>query len=229
MININLLPRKKSRFSRVHILYLVIGIIWVTGAGYVGTLYITGKQEVSALRKEIEQTDKLLEQKKQNQQQEGQTVTVDSYLELSDKLQHLFYPTTLMLDEMASNLPRNGRLTGVTYNLNGKVELEGRFEQYEDIAAYLHNLQLSKRVIVAQVKNITAIKIEWEGPKDDNGDPLSPSLQIVGGKLLPHYSATFELMVQTIDKAKISQKGKAPAQSAADTKQDGVGESGAKN
>jgi len=212
VININLLPRKKSRFSRAHILYLLMGLVWFIGAGYLGTLYITGKQEMSSLKQQIEQTDKLIEKTKQNQQQQGQTVTVDSYLELSDKLQHLFYPTTLMMDEMAYNLPRYGRLTGVTYNLNGKIELTGRFEQYEDIAAYLHNLELSKRVIKASVKNITAIKIEWEGPKDEEGNPMSPSLQIVGGKILPHYRATFELMVQTIDKEKMKQKNKASAQ-----------------
>jgi Tfp pilus assembly protein PilN len=203
MVNINLLPRKKSRFSRIVIVFSVIGIFWMCGAGYLGMLYVTGKNETASMQREIERLEKQLSV---TQQKKEQNVTVDGYLELSDKLTRLFYPTTLLLDELAAQLPEQGKIMSVSYSMDGKIEVEGRFEQYEDIAAYLYNIQMLPRVMKADIKNIAIVKIKWIGPKDEKGNPLSPSLQIVGGKILPHYQAKFQIITGTIDEKNIRKK-----------------------
>jgi type IV pilus assembly protein PilN len=213
MVNINLLPRKKSRFSRIVIVFAVIGIFWMCGAGYLGMLYVTGKNETASMQREIERLEKQLSV---TQQKKGQNVTVDGYLELSDKLTRLFYPTTLLLDELAAQLPEQGKIMSVSYSMDGKIEVEGRFEQYEDIAAYLYNIQMLPRVMKADIKNIAIVKIKWIGPKDEKGNPLSPSLQIVGGKILPHYQAKFQIMTGTIDEKNIRKKNQDDKGSVAD-------------
>lgn len=204
MIDINLLPQKKRRVTGTIIVYAAIAVLWLVGTCYMGLLYVSGKQETASMQAQITEMDKKLNAQKGQQQTE--TVSVDSYLELSDRLQHLFYPTSLLLDELAKQLPEQGKLLSVSYNMDGKVEIEGRFEQYEDIAAYLYNVQRLPRVVKANIKSISAIKIEWEEQKDENDNPLSPSLQIVGGEILPHYLAKFEMTTRTLDEKKIRGK-----------------------
>lgn len=222
-IDINLLPQRKTKFSKDLLIYLVLFMVWLSAASYFGVSYYLTKQEIVLLNKEVQEQEKVLANAEQRVTQGNTSNSLQSYLDLSNKLQHLFYPTTLMLDELARNLPKNGKLGQVTYNSDGKITLQGKFEQYDDVAAYLHNLQKSDRVVKASVKTIAAAPIEWKGPVDEAGNPMSPSLQIVGGELLPRYEATFEVLAVTIDAKSIEAAQKTtPEQSgspAATTKQ----------
>lgn len=198
-IDINLLPQRKNRISKALLVYLSLFLLWLAAASYFGASYYFTKQEVALLNKEVQEQEKVLATAEQRATQGEASNSLQSYLDLSNKLQHLFYPTTVMLDELARNLPRNGKLSQVTYNSDGKINLQGRFEQYDDVAAYLHNLQKSGHVVKASIKSIAAAPIEWKGPVDAQGKPMSPSLKIVGGELLPRYEATFEVLAITID------------------------------
>ncbi len=209
VVNINLLPQKKRWVSPGLYPYIILSVIWLAGAIYLGLLHYSAKQEIAHLNNELNQQEKVLTTAQQKVNQGTPAVTVQGYLELSEKLQHLFYPTTMMMDELAYNLPEKGKLTQLTYNLDGKINLQGRFEKYDDVAAYLHNLQSSSRIIKASVKSITAAPVTWSGPVDTEGKPLSPSLQIVGGNLLPRYDAVFEVLAMNVDvKSLESQKSK---------------------
>ncbi|MED0678914.1 PilN domain-containing protein [Aneurinibacillus thermoaerophilus] len=217
MVDINLLPRKKTSVSRMVVVFSIIGVFWLLAAGYLGMLYVTGKKETASMQAEIERIEKQLSAM---QQRQGQAVTVDDYLDLSNKLQHVFYPTTLLLDELASQLPEQGKVMSLSYNMDGKIEVEGRFEQYEDIAAYLYNVQQLPRVMKADVKRITIVKTEWIGPRDEKGNPLSLSLRLMGGKILPYYQARFEFITKTIDE-KNFRKNTSPNKQSGATKQAG--------
>ncbi len=204
MITINLLPRKKPFFTAVHIILAGIGLGWVAGALALGVSYYATEEKISLLQQEI----KMKETGIATMQKKAATVqhhdSLDQYLLLSERMQHLFLPTTLLLDEVARNLPEQGKINSISYNLSGSIELAGSFEQYEDIAAYLHNLQLSPYVMKAEIKNIKTSKIEWQGPVDEQGEPMSPSLRTLGGEILPRFIASFEIKAITVDQEKLA-------------------------
>lgn len=209
MITINLLPRKKSFFSASHIVLAGIGLLWLAGAGFLGLTYYSAEESVSLLKQEIKMKETAIAtmQKKaaaiQNQD------SLEQYVLLSERMQHLFLPTELLMDEFARNLPEHGRVESLKYNLSGTVELVGNFEQYDDIAAYLHNLQASSYVMKAEIKSIRAEKIKWQGPVDEQGEPMSAALRSVGGELLPRYLATFSVKAITVDQKALAAQGQA--------------------
>ncbi|WP_155837085.1 PilN domain-containing protein [Aneurinibacillus terranovensis] len=185
---------------------MLIGALWLIGAAYLGIMYYSGNQKLAALALQEQQQEKLLATARQKSQQGNQVANVQDYITLSDKLQHLFYPTTLLLDELSRNLPKDGRLMQVQYGLDGKITVSGVFDQMDDVAAYLHNLQMSSYVVNATVKSVTDAPVKWVGPVDDKGQPLSAILQTLGGKLLPRYVAEYEVNVTTIDPKAVSSK-----------------------
>jgi type IV pilus assembly protein PilN len=199
MITINLLPQKKKRIGNSQLLLSFVGFTWLLGAGYLGWSYADTKNEIQSLQQNIELKEKQLAAIQQKNNASAQEVTVEQYLILSEKLQHLFYPTSVVLDELAKNLPIQGKLSKVTYSLDGKINVEGRFEQYDDIASYLHNLQNSPYVLKAEVKSIGKIEVKWVGPVDEEGKPLSFALQTLGGNLHPRATASFELIISPFD------------------------------
>ncbi|GEN33032.1 PilN domain-containing protein [Aneurinibacillus danicus] len=208
-ININLLPQRRKIISRALLVYLSLVMVWLAAASYFGASYYFTKKEIALLNQEVQQQEKVLSNAEQRVTQGDGSNSLQSYLDLSNKLQHLFYPTTVMLDELARTLPKNGKLSQVTYNSDGKISLQGRFEQYDDVAAYLHNLQKSEHIVKASIKSITAAPVEWKGPVDAEGKPMSPSLQIVGGDVMPRYEAVFEILAVTIDAKGIESMQKA--------------------
>lgn len=211
MITINLLPRKKPFFTAAHILLAGIGLGWAAGALFLGLSYYAAEEKISLLQQEI----KMKETAISTMQKKAATVqhqdSLDQYLLLSERMQRLFLPTTLLLDEVARNLPEHGRINSISYNLSGSIELAGSFEQYADIAAYLHNLQLSPYVMKAVIKNIKTSKIAWQGPVDEEGEPMSATLRAVGGDLLPRYEASFEVKAITVDQKELAAAGQASA------------------
>lgn len=199
MVTINLLPQKTKRLKTGHVWLALVGVIWLFGAGFMGWMYYDDKTEVERMRQEITVKEKLISRMEKRQQTAASPNTLEQYLKVSERVQHLFYPTTLLLDQLASNLPVMGKLEKISYNLNGSINVVGKFEQYEDIAAYLHNLQLSPYVLKAEVKSITAIPVKWVGPVDEEGKPLSAALQAVGGNVLPRYGAVIDIVALTFD------------------------------
>ncbi|QQE73711.1 PilN domain-containing protein [Brevibacillus composti] len=205
MVTINLLPKKK-KVSGGAMWLSVAGALWLIGAAWMGWTYYADRTAVDRLQQEIAQHEQMLKAAEKRLGTKAATATVQEYVEVSERVQHLFRPTTLLLDELAENLPDRGKLQKISYSLDGQVQLVGRFEQYDDVAAYLHHLQASPQVRKAQVKSIVSAPIKWIGPVDEQGKPLSPSLQAVGGDILPRYTATFELRVQTVDLAELIQR-----------------------
>ncbi len=204
MVQINLLPRKRPFFTPGRILLSVIGLGWIAGACIVALTYYSLDEKVVLLEQEIQMKEKaiaMLQKQKTTVQSED---AIDQYLLLSERMQLLFLPTTLLLDELARNLPEQGKLNSIQYSLSGSIQLEGSFEQYDDIAAYQHNLEQSPYVLEADVKNIKSSKIAWQGPVDENGKPLSAALKTAGGKLLPRYIATFEVKAFTVDAKRLA-------------------------
>lgn|GEM_PF-4817434 len=199
MVSINLLPQKKKRIGTSELVIIAIGFLWLVVAGFLGWMYVDTKQEIASLKQRMELKEKRLASTQQKQTTAAKESTLDQYLLLSEKLQHLFYPPSLVMDELARNLPMQGKLSKVSYHLDGKATVEGKFEQYEDIASYLHNLQNSPYVLRAEVKSIAKIEVKWAGPVDENGRPESLALQTVGDKLLPRASAVFEILINTFD------------------------------
>jgi len=199
LVSINLLPQKKKRIGTSELVIIAIGFLWLVVAGFLGWMYVDTKQEIASLKQRMELKEKRLASTQQKQTTAAKESTLDQYLLLSEKLQHLFYPPSLVMDELARNLPMQGKLSKVSYHLDGKATVEGKFEQYEDIASYLHNLQNSPYVLRAEVKSIAKIEVKWAGPVDENGRPESLALQTVGDKLLPRASAVFEILINTFD------------------------------
>jgi type IV pilus assembly protein PilN len=218
LVTINLLPPKKKKVGTGRILLAVCGVVWLVAAGYVGWMYVDTKQQMQAMQQRIELKEKQLAAVQQKRSAASGKSTLEQYLALSDKLQRLFYPTSLVMDELARNLPVQGKLAKVTYHLDGKVTLEGKFEQYDDIAAYLHNLQQSPYVRKASVTSIAKVEVKWVGPVDDQGNPLSVALQTVGSKLLPRANASFEIWLNTFDVNRLAAK---PTDAPQAQKQDG--------
>ncbi|USG64666.1 PilN domain-containing protein [Brevibacillus ruminantium] len=205
MVTINLLPKKKKVSSGAMWLSLA-GIIWLLGAGWMGWTYYAEKAAIDRLQQEISQQELLLKTAEKQMGSQSVSATLDKYLEVAKRVQHLFSPTTLLLDQFAENLPEMGKLQKISYSLDGEVQLVGRFEQFDDVASYLHNLQASPYVREAQVKSIVASPVKWKGPVDPNGQPQSPALQAVGGALMPRYTATFELKVQALNLDELTER-----------------------
>jgi type IV pilus assembly protein PilN len=220
VVTINLLPRKQKKISfRIPPFILFLSVIWLAGAIYLGMMYYNARQEIQSLMNGARQQERQVTNASQKLQEAQEGPDIQSYLALSNKLQYLFYPTTLLLDEIAYNLPSNGKITQISYGLDGKVMLGGRFERLEDIAAYLRNLQMSQHVIQATVKSVTAVPVKWPGTEQETEVAAnSPSLQIVGGNVVPRYNATFELKMTTIDLKKLEEQTPAAENKSTQTK-----------
>lgn len=198
MVTINLLPKKKKVRGGV-LLLSATGLLWLIGAAWMGFAYYADQATVERLQQEIAQQKQMVQAAEKRIGLKANTATLQDYVELSEKMQHLFYPTTLLLDNFSENLPEMGKLLKISYALDGTVQLTGRFEQYDDVAAYLHNLLASPYVLEAQIKTIASVPVKWTGPVDEKGRPLSEALSAVGGDILPRYTATFEVKVLTLD------------------------------
>ncbi|MGC5326610.1 PilN domain-containing protein [Brevibacillus sp. SYSU BS000544] len=199
MVTINLLPQKKKKFTSTYLIYALIGTVWLAAASFLGWTYFDEKQQIETLKQSITQKDNMLATIEKRKVSSAQQSTLGEYLNLTERVQHLFYPTTLLLDELATNLPVMGKLEKVSYNLDGTITILGKFEQYDDVASYLHNLQASPYVIKAEVNKIVASPVKWMGPVDEENNPLSPALQTVGGKVLPRFGAEFNVVALTFD------------------------------
>ncbi|WCK53647.1 PilN domain-containing protein [Aneurinibacillus sp. Ricciae_BoGa-3] len=209
MIEINLLPpRRKGIEKETQILILCL-LLWVCCTAYTGFLYFSNKKQEAMLYAQLSAQQKLIyDQNKKNQ--ETSTVSVDDYMKLADSLQNLFYPTTTLMDELAHNLPANAKLTQIAYSLDGKVTLTGTFGEYDQIAAYLHNIQLSPYVITASIKSIS------ENNQQSGSNKSSGSLILLPkgiGVVMPQYNATIEAQMITIDTKKPSAKPNSPGAS----------------
>jgi type IV pilus assembly protein PilN len=202
MVEINLLPQRRKGIEKEAHIFIVFLLLWFCCIAYTGFLYFTNKKQETMLYSQLTAQQKLLfDQNKKNQ--ETSTVSVDDYSKLADSLEHLFYPTTTLMDELAHNLPTNAKLTQISYSLDGKVTLTGRFEEYDQIASYLHNIQLSPYVITASIKSISENNQQSGGSKSSGSVvPLPQGIGVV----MPQYNATIEAQMITIDSKKPSPK-----------------------
>ena len=184
--------------------YIAIAAIWLITAISLAYMHYSTVQEKADLEEQLAQKEKMLANEKKKEQTPQSSATWQQYAELSDAVRAIFYPPTVMLNELAVNLPANSRLVQAKYELNGKITVQGYFEKYEDIAAYLTHLQKSTHVSSVAVKKINAlpIKTTWNGQEVEH----SPASQAVGGRILPRYAAEFELQVITIKKEKAGPK-----------------------
>lgn len=211
MITINLLPRKKPFFTPSRTVLSAIGLAWLAGAVYLALQYFSVEEKIALLEQEIKMKETALSTLQKQTGAEQDQELVERYLLLSERMQHLFLPTTLLMDELAGKLPAQGKLNHVRYNLSGNIQLEGSFEQYDDIAAYLHHLQASPYVQKAEVKQIKTAEITWQGPVDEQGKPISLALDQTSSRLLPRYVATFEIKAYTVDLQQLSASDPLPA------------------
>ncbi|MFD2369070.1 PilN domain-containing protein [Brevibacillus sp. GCM10020057] len=216
MITINLLPRKKPFFTASHIVLAGVGLVWVAGAAALGLSYYSVSGSVSELKQEIKMKETAIAAMQKKTATVQHEDSLEQYLLLSERMQHLFLPPTLLFDEIARNLPAHGRMESIKYNLSGSLELEGSFEQYDDIAAFLHHLQDSSYVRKAEIRSIKQSPIKWQGPTDEQGEPMSAALRTVGGDMLPRYQATFAVQAITVDLKELAAQEKP----AAETEQD---------
>lgn len=199
MITINLLPRKKPFFTAAHIVLATVGLAWAAGAAALGLHYYSVKESVSVLKQEIRMKEMAIAAMQKKAATVQNEDSLEQYLLLSERMQHLFLPPTLLLDEIARNLPAHGRMESIQYNVSGSLELEGSFEQYDDIAAFLNHLQASSYVRKAEIRSIKQSPVKWQGPTDEQGEPMSAALRTVGKDMLPRYRATFAVQAITVD------------------------------
>ncbi|MCG5254039.1 PilN domain-containing protein [Brevibacillus agri] len=218
MVTINLLPRKKRLFTASHIVLSGIGLTWVAAASFLWLTYGSTNESVTLLKQEIKMKETAIAALQKQAVAVQADDSLDQYVLFSERMQQLFLPTNLLMDEIAHALPEHGRLDSIKYSLSGSIELEGSFEQYEDVAAYLHNLQASPYVVKAEVTSIKAREIKWQGPVDDQGKPLSAILSTVGGKLLPRYTASLKIKAITVDLQELVAKEQAAATGTAEVK-----------
>lgn len=204
MVNINLLPFREKKLDWHMLVYVVIAVIWLVTALGLAYMHYSTVQEKAVLKEQLVQKEKMLANEKEKKQAPQPSVAWQQYAALSDAVRELFYPPTIMLNELTINLPANSRLVQAKYELNGKITVQGYFEKYEDIAAYLTHLQKSAHVSSASVKKINAlpITIKWNGKEVEH----SPASQAVGGRILPRYAAEFELQAITMKQEKAVQK-----------------------
>ncbi|MGN7470668.1 PilN domain-containing protein [Brevibacillus sp. SAFN-007a] len=218
MVTINLLPRKKRLFTASHIVLAGIGLTWVAAAGFLWLTYYAATESVASLKQEIHMKETAIAAMQKQPVAVQAEDSLEQYVLFSERMQQLFLPTSLLLDEVARALPEHGRLDSIKYNLSGQIELEGSFEQYEDVAAYLHHLQASPYVAKAEVTSIRAREIKWQGAVDEQGKPLSAILSTVGGKLLPRYTASLKIKAITVDLQELAAKEQASPAGKAEVK-----------
>ncbi|WP_139490269.1 PilN domain-containing protein [Brevibacillus dissolubilis] len=219
MIDINLLPRKKRSVGSRTFWIIALGSVWLGFAGFTGLSYYQESDSLTLLETQTKQKEQLLQALSENPVQEDEGTLVDQYTVVSKGLHELFYPMPLLLDVLSHNLPKEGKIRGISYELNGRVQVRGEFEQYSDVAAYLYNLENSPYVMKARVKQIVAVKpkVVGEGgvtvtlPAGSASTPTSaattspsatapaPAKSTIGSKLLPRQQAEFELFLNTIN------------------------------
>lgn len=201
MVEINLLPPKKPKINTPRLTVGILAFVWGVGTIVTGYAHYCVVQEQKALSQQIEQQEKILSRAEQKQSEDLSPATWKQYADLSEKMKQLFYPPTVMLDELAQSLPANSRLTEVKYTLNGQITVQGYFEKYEDIAAYVHHLEKSPHMVSATMKSITALPVTWNGKEEP-----SPLAKAAGGKVQPRYRAEFTLVAVTIDEKNVVRK-----------------------
>lgn len=161
----------------------MIALLFVSYHGIV--LYLDTKEQIEHVQEEIMIIEGLKSNTLQEILRQKSEVTAGNYIEHYSRL-HAFLSTlnldpSIILKEIGNQLPAYGKIDSLSFQYDGKVNIEGTFKTKEDVAAFLHHLTKAPSIQGAQVYTII---------KEDADEPLSAyratfqiSFQAAGGEL----------------------------------------------
>lgn len=157
-LNINLLPKpKKKGYDLLIIVSLfMIAMFYASYHGIV--LYLDTQQQIKHVQQELLIKEGLKSDTLQEILEHQSEITEGNYMEHYSRL-HAFLNTlyldpSIILKEIADQLPANGKLDSLSFQHDGKINIEGTFKSKEKVAAFLHHLLKAPSIKSAQVDSI---------------------------------------------------------------------------